>query len=133
MQACMSGQAGVAVAISTVQVISAIASLNAPTSGDLPADDGSAEARAAMFFFGVSTIFLILTILAQAYLIQMPAYKLAVAPSEHDKSNADESTSTSPLTAGTVHLKGNVWRVLKLNATFEFAASYVFLVTLVSF
>ena len=133
MQAVMSGQAAVGVVVSGVQVISAWASIHAAGgAGLLQADEVEAETQAAFIFFSLSTVFLIVTILSHAWLVQLPVYKNVVAPFERAKARHSREISTTSSIASIVEDKERVWRLIKTNAIYEFAVAYVFVVTLVS-
>lgn len=194
MQAVMGGQAAAAVAVSTVQVLSAGASLHAlpppppgghPVPGS-PADgtgndgeggvdflvrvvraaaegvqtwvesDGKAEEKSARTFFFLSTVFLLLCAVANAWLTRMPEYKAVVAPVEdlgsgwaHGRrlSMSGDLAEQNPLfSPSSRDLDGGgavserimkkegrkrIWSVAKRNLIYEVAVAYVFVVTLV--
>lgn len=179
-----------AVAVSTVQVLSAGASLHAlpppppgghPIPGS-PADgtgsdgedgvdllvravraaaegvqtwaesDGKAEEKSARTFFFLSTVFLLLCAVANAWLTRMPEYKAVVAPVDelgsgwaHGRRLSTDLTEQNPLFSPSSRDGGGVvgerimrkegwkriWSVAKRNAIYEVAVAYVFVVTLV--
>ncbi|KAG9317629.1 nucleoside transporter-domain-containing protein [Chiua virens] len=136
LQIVLSGQAAVAVAVSAVQVISAIISLwgSSPESPRSISDD-QAEALAARIFFAVSTIFLVVTFTAYAWLNRQPFYQSIVGTLErhHETGHANELTglvtgadSNSPKAAA----DSRVFYVLKRNLIFFFSVAYTFCVTL---
>ncbi|KAL5508572.1 hypothetical protein ACEPAH_6191 [Sanghuangporus vaninii] len=130
MQAVMAGQAFVGVVVSAVQLLSAIASVRASASAraaNVEYDEGAAEARAAALSFGLSTLFLCVTIGTQLWLVGMPEYKAVMRPTEHAKRD-DQSTHNEILQE-----KGRILRVAKANYEFEIAVCYVFAVTLAVF
>jgi solute carrier family 29 (equilibrative nucleoside transporter), member 1/2/3 len=135
VQAMMSGQAAVAVIVSSVQVLSAFTS----TFGEnrVPSLQGQqAEEKAALAFFGLSTIFLVFTIFVQRRLSSLPAYKTLVGSLEVDQpvitslSDSHEGMILQPRSKLLQDIQ-NVLRVAKVNVIFEFAVAYVFIVTLV--
>ncbi|KAK7015524.1 hypothetical protein VNI00_019105 [Paramarasmius palmivorus] len=143
VQAMLSGQAAVAVAVSTVQVLSATASVHGE---DRPVDgltrDKNPEERAAFIFFGLSTIFLLVTVGAQWWLTRMPQYH-AVAGSLEAAHKPGRSSGTDDETRGLVSggrsdhetsiEKARIIRVAKTNIVYEVAVAYVFMVTLAVF
>jgi equilibrative nucleoside transporter 1/2/3 len=143
VQAIMAGQGAVGVVVSGVQMLSATASVWGTTPETISAyvNDGAAEARSALIFFGLSSVFLVCTTIALGWLTAMPAYKAAIVPFEQRRKdmmlNTEEleerqglisSGRTSVVSEG----KGQILRVAKANATYEIAIAYVFIVTLVS-
>lgn len=142
VQAMMSGQAAVGVAVSAVQVISAAGSVWGKPKTFV--SDGTAEERSAYAFFSLSTVFLIASAGAFMWMTRQPVYQTVAAPLDKRNQNAtlvgdddDErggllgSQTLPPLTLGSE--KANAIRVAKVNATFEVAVAYVFIVTLVRF
>ncbi len=141
----MSGQAGVAVVVSGVQVLSALASVrgdsdieasSVPTGGH-----GEAEERSAFVFFGLSTLFLLASAGAQVWLTNMPVYKTVAGSLEaRAKTDADEidGEETQGLVSHGRHdapeleEKRKIFRIAKANVVYEVAVAYVFVVTLVS-
>ncbi|KAK7471010.1 hypothetical protein VKT23_002424 [Stygiomarasmius scandens] len=140
VQPLLSGQAAVAVMVSTVQVLSAAASVSRETSRtqDSPPDDGKAEERSAFIFFGLSTLFLLASAGAQWYLVSMPEYQRVAGCLEpgkrfgRDHGTADENRA---LVSGGRDSGENarIWEVAKMNASFEISLAYVFVVTLAVF
>lgn len=133
----MSGQAAVAVAVSGVQVLSAAASLWGLPREAISAyvSDGSAEERSAFIFFGLSTMFLIASVVTHGWLISMPVYKTIAAPLEQQsKDLRDGGERQGLVSSGPTKFsdeKGRILRIAKANITYEFAVAYVFMVTLV--
>ncbi|KAM6495656.1 Nucleoside transporter domain containing protein [Amanita muscaria] len=136
LQPILSGQAAVAVVVSSVQVLSV-----ATTTWSLPREsiatyvsDGSAEERAAFIFFACSTVFLLFCALAHSWLVRMPLYQRVAGfleeksqgKSHHLADHAEEHT-------GLVAMHGSgrdIGRILKENIIYEFAVAYVFIITL---
>ncbi|TFK43275.1 nucleoside transporter-domain-containing protein [Crucibulum laeve] len=133
VQAMMSGQAAVAVAVSGVQVLSAATSVWGKPRTYV--SDGSAEERAAFLFFTLSTLFLLISAGAHAWLVSMPIYKTVAAPLERRRKpgpgTSDEHRGL--VSGGREEIKNdttNAIRVGKANLTYEIAVAYVFMVTL---
>ncbi|THH03665.1 hypothetical protein EW145_g6110 [Phellinidium pouzarii] len=137
MQATMSGQAFVGVVVSSVQLLSAAASVRAAklaASQNEDYDEGAAETRAAALFFGLSTLFLCATLGAQAWLERMPEYIEIVRPVDQAKrSESSLLGSESDETLDIKHEKGRIMRIAKANIEYEIAVAYVFGVTLAVF
>lgn len=138
VQAMMSGQAAVAVAVSGVQVISAAASVRGKTR--VYASDGSAEERSAFIFFSLSTLFLIASAVAHSWMIKTPVYQQVAASLERGRKKtvgeiglADERESlvTGSANVSPAEDRANAFRVGRANITYEVAVAYVFIVTLV--
>lgn len=151
MQSVMSGQAAVGVIISGVQVLSTASSMRG--AGDKAeqsstAKDGDAAAQSAFVFFGLSTLFLLATTAAHAWLVRMPEYRAIIKPPGEQHHRERRLSFGSPVRRFSVNLpepaspdlrrglvtgteKGRIMRVAKANAVFEFAVAYVFIITLV--
>jgi len=142
IQAVISGQAAVGVVVSAIQLLSAAASIGAPSSpASITRSDNEedAEVKSAFVFFGISTVYMLCSMGAYRWMKRTPTYKALVGPLEQQRkvsrrlSIASESqalvsgVSSSPSKDG----QGRIWRVAKSNATFNFALAYVFIVTLV--
>ncbi|KAJ7087195.1 nucleoside transporter-domain-containing protein [Mycena belliarum] len=135
VQALMSGQAGVAVAVSGVQVFSALASVWGHSREANYVSDGEPEEKSALIFFSLSTIFLIVSAAAHAWLVTMPAYKTVAGSLGNAKIGEDGSSDElrGLVSNGRSELsteKGQIMRIAKANVVFEIAVAYVFLVTL---
>ncbi|TFY78215.1 hypothetical protein EWM64_g5798 [Hericium alpestre] len=134
MQAVMSGQAAVAIVVSSVQVVSAATSLHA--SGELGiANDGLAEEKSAWAFFGLSTIFLVVCAGANVLLTRTPEYQAIVAPLDQSWTRRLSGEFNEPLVSQEVpatlaDTKSQILRIARKNALYEFAVAYVFVVTL---
>jgi equilibrative nucleoside transporter 1/2/3 len=133
MQALMSGQAAVGVAVSAVQLLSAYGSVR----GALPSpsadgtvvvesaeDDGSAAASARAFF-ALSTVFLLATVGAHAWLVRLPAYASLTDTSRGVREDPDEHVVSSK------DQRSQIMRVARANWVYEVAVALVFTVTLV--
>lgn len=140
MQSVMTGQAAVGVVVSGVQVLSAAASTRRTASARaIPASEP--EEQSAFIFFGLSTIFLVVTIGVHAWLVSLPAYKAVVRqtiftvdnanPNDHEEGDEAGSLLESESPARKSGAKDFMWRLAKTNAEFNFAVAYVFIVTLV--
>ncbi|KDR83463.1 hypothetical protein GALMADRAFT_55065 [Galerina marginata CBS 339.88] len=136
MQATMSGQAAVAVAVSGVQVISAVASVHGKPRTYI--SDGSAEERSAFFFFSLSTLFLLFSAAAHAWMVRMPVYQHVAGSLEREQKKVSNEIGHEDERRGLVSGdaialssdKANAIRVAKLNISYEIAVAYVFVVTL---
>ncbi|KAI0363552.1 hypothetical protein BV20DRAFT_1047586 [Pilatotrama ljubarskyi] len=139
MQAVMSGQAAVAVAISGVQVLSAAASVH----GTSPSDGVSItepEEQSAFIFFGLSTIFLVICVAVHTWLVSLPAYKSVVSRARlrhrtQEESGLLEESANDPDSQAyrKADEKHHVVRIAKTNTVFNVAVAYVFVVTLAVF
>ena len=140
LQTVLAGQAAVGVAVSAVQLLSSVISLSgsSPNSGTtvvIEGADGEAEAMAARIFFGVSTVFLGVTLVAYAWLAREPFYKSVTDVLEQHRQVASPEELTGLVTNDSRSSTGNnsnVVRVCKQNWMFMFSIMYVFMVTLVS-
>jgi equilibrative nucleoside transporter 1/2/3 len=136
MQAVMAGQAVIAVAVSGVQVVSAIASTWGKARSS--ASDSSPEEGSAFFFFTLSTLFVFASVIAHNWLINSSTYKAVAAPLEqHAIKLLPSSMDSSPeslLPRGKSEA-GDDWRqavrIAKANITYEIAVAYIFVITLV--
>ncbi|KAG6328807.1 hypothetical protein ID866_10281 [Astraeus odoratus] len=148
MQATMSGQAAVAVAVSIVELISTSVSVWRASSGSLVAfavdssvREGRTEELAARMFFGISVVFMAFIFAAYVWLIKQPLYEARVGLLEldHRKPYADNAEECRPLLSDSATSSpmssspSDVWRVFKANFIFLFSAAYVFAVTLTIF
>ncbi len=139
LQAMMSGQAAVGVAVSGVQVLSSAAS----TRGTSPSSSSvasSPEEGSAFAFFGLSTLFLVFSAAAQSWLVKLPAYTSLMDRIKHintvshggEDPNESSGLILSPQTQVFVSDKREqIIRVTKANITYNIAVAYVFAVTLV--
>ncbi|KAF7331780.1 Nucleoside transporter [Mycena kentingensis (nom. inval.)] len=131
VQALMSGQAGVAVAVSGVQVFTAAASTWSRPKEEVLTARGSDEPEesSAFVFFTLSTVFLVVAAAAQGWLVTMPAYKTIAASLERQKRSTAGETS-GLVSTGRSDGKAQIIRVAKANALLEFAVAYIFIITL---
>ena len=141
VQTVMSGQGAIGVIVSSIQVLSATASVWG-TSPDTPsalAEDGAAEARSAFAFLGLSSIFLVGVTAAFAWLTVQPAYKAAIDPFEHRQRRVRSTSASMSEREGLIsggqtvasETKGQIMRVARANITYEIAVAYTLIVTLV--
>lgn len=139
MQAVMSGQAAVGVAVSAVQVISAATSVHGVPSPQ-QAVGWKPEERSALAFFALSTVFLVFSAGAHAYLIRLPSYKAVVGQFSHIRQAArsdahdleeDSSLISSSPRINAAEKREQILRVSKSNIIYNLGVAYVFVVTLV--
>ncbi|KAJ3520310.1 hypothetical protein NM688_g9182 [Phlebia brevispora] len=144
IQAIMSGQAAIGVAVSAVEVLSSMASIRAaPTPEAIAASQP--EARAAFIFFGLSTIFLVLSIGAHIWLTKLPAYMAIMEqyshtkdiPHSHSRHPSLSDEPQTPVAESQSHVPGEkkhqLIRVAKSNLIYNLAVAYVFIITLAVF
>lgn len=151
IQACFAGQGVVGVAVSAVQFLGAFFS-DADSS---PSGGGETKGGPSAVFFGLSTIFVLLSLVAHSALLRTPEYTDVVqrweagkallteesgrtgysdmGDSEQDErqailSHADDLGIEVPQVKGQV----SIWEVAKLNQGYNFAVWLCFTVTLVS-
>ncbi|TRM68483.1 nucleoside transporter-domain-containing protein [Schizophyllum amplum] len=132
VQALMSGQAAVAVAISIVQVISAAGSVWTHDDS-LLLSDGTAEARSAFVFFTLSALYLLVVAGAHAWMVAQPVYRsVASALEPHRKADGTPDERHALVSAGPTEgsASAQIWRVARSNVLYEIAVAYVFVVTL---
>jgi len=143
MQSMMSGQAAIAVVVSSVQVISSAVSVWGTTPLALAISDtdsdGKAEEKSARIFFGISALYMIATLLAYRWLASLPVYTTTMGALE-DKLKAraisDEVDERQPLLSAAPPgaVEGNqIFRVFQTNFIYNFSVGFVFTITLVCF
>jgi len=141
VQAMIAGQAAVAVAVSSVQLASAIGSTwnESPEAIVALLASGKAEERSAFIFFALSTLFLLACVVMQKWMMALPEYqvilgRLSKTVSEEDLSEEHERTAlvSGGRSVADQMERDQVLRVAKANWIYEVAIAYVFLVTLVS-
>ncbi|CDO74637.1 hypothetical protein BN946_scf184325.g24 [Trametes cinnabarina] len=141
MQAVMSGQAAVAVAISGVQVMSAAASVRGSGLGVTVATS-KPEEQSAFIFFSLSTVFLVICAVVHTWLIRLPAYKAVTSRVplqdqlglQEDSALLEEPSQPSEnYTYRKADEKHHVIKIAKTNVLFNIAVAYVFVVTLAVF
>ncbi|KAJ6538997.1 nucleoside transporter-domain-containing protein [Mycena capillaripes] len=135
VQALMAGQAAVAVAVSGVQLFSAMASVWGQSSETISAyvSNGEPEERSALIFFSLSTVFLIVSAAAHGWLVTMPAYKTIAGSMEHQKVAGSSEELRGLVSTGrneSSDEKGQILRLAKANVVYEVAVCYLFVVTL---
>lgn len=113
--AVMSGQGAIAVIVSAVQFVLAVASSGRDT-------DGSHSTLAAVGLWGLGALGSLGCLYALRVLVVHPAYASVLAPLAHRR---QEGTASG--TKG----KQVMWRVFRKNTRIEFAVAFVFIVTLV--
>jgi len=141
IQSMLSGQAIVAVILSSVQLISAIGSVHA---SKVAPTDGVAETKSARLFFGISASFLFVCGAAYAWMTRLPSFQAVVPPQNNEpwtrrrlSISADLSPVIDRSDADSVPDSKIMWDrifiVARRNALYEIAVAYVFMITLVSF
>ena len=135
IQSMMSGQAIVAVILSSVQLISAATSLRASKVRPV---DGAAETKSARLFFGISASFLVVCGAANVWMTRLPSYR-AVVPADEPRPRRRLSVSAEFLSlapSGSETDSKATWdhilRIARANIIYELAVAYVFIITLVS-
>lgn len=142
IQAVMSGQAVIAIAVSGVEVLSTMASLHGTPSPEALANS-EPEEKSAFIFFSLSTLFLIGAAAAHVWLTRLPAYKAIMEQFSHTADSHRRSSSLTeyeaeahtPLVDGRAHIiekRQQLLRVAKSNVIYNVAVACVFVVTLVS-
>src|SRR6266404_1308470 len=89
IQSMMSGQAIIAVILSSVQLLSAVTSLRASEAGPT---DGVAETTSARLFFCISASFLLVCGVANVWMTRLPSYR-AVVPADEPRARRSLSIS----------------------------------------
>jgi hypothetical protein len=142
MQAVVSGQAAIGVAVSAIQLLSALASVKSPASEAARTEERGAEARSAFAFFSLSTVFYILSAGAYAWLTKTPEYRaikdghgtrrISLSMSQSFTAD-DEGTGLVSEQAGDMahNPVARTIGMMKTNLAFNFAVAWVFVVTLV--
>lgn len=137
LQAMMSGQAAVGVAVSGVQVISSAISSRRSHPSEVSLAS-SPEESSAFVFFGLATLFLLGSAVVETWLIKLPAYTSVMGQFEHINAvvngaeNSDENSGLiSTNQSFTQSKKDQITRVAKANMKYNVAVAYVFIVTLV--
>ena len=134
MQAMMSGQAAIAVGMSTVQVISILASesFSDAEHSKKTSHDRTVEERSACAFFALSACFLAASAFAHRTLTRMHEYRILVAPMESETMRERQALPMF----GQETVKDQIHQILsvaKANIIYEIAVAYVAVVTLVGF
>lgn len=141
MQAVSSGQAAVGVAVSGIQLLSALASVKT-SPGAAVMLESNAETRSAFVFFSLSTIFFASSAGAYVWLIKTPEYRKIKEEHMTGGTSVSMSRSFSADDEGTGLVSGrsrdatptpmaSTLAMIKTNLPFNFAVMWVFVVTLV--
>ena len=129
IQAVMTGQAAIAIAVSGVEVLSAAGSISTSTESDMVITSNPEE-KSAFAFFALSTVFLVFSAGAQILLTRLPLYKTLMQQFHTTTEHA--LASSQEITHHVESKKHHLLRVGKVNVIYNFAVAYVFIVTLVS-
>lgn len=131
----MSGQAAIGVLVSVIQVISSVAGVKSGARSSQEEDE--APVRAAFLFLSISTLFLALALMLHGWLVTIPAYQVVVVSFEVASNDEErEGLVTGDPTTGRSAKgteKHQILNVAKLNASYNIAVTYTFLVTLAVF
>ena len=125
--AVMSGQGGIAVLVSLVQVILAVISSLHSTNSDVRAEHGSQTRLAGVGIWALGAVGTMVCLSAHQYLVRHPDYSSILRPFYARLDTAEETIGRSMNIQSSVTVK-----VLKKNWQLEFAVAWVFVVTLVS-
>lgn len=142
MQALVSGQAAIGVAVSAIQLLGALASVNTSAPGAAVADEKTAEARSAFVFFALSTAFYIFSAGAYAWLMRRPEYQEMKAGRRPRRISLSLSQNFAVDGEGTGLVSGRpkdtapspfarTVAMIKTNLAYNFTVAWVFAVTLV--
>jgi len=142
MQAVVSGQGAVGVAVSAIQLLSALASVRASPAGLTIMEERAAEARSAFVFFALSTAFFIFSAGAYLWLTKTPEYREITGDNKTRRVSISLSQSFTSDVEGAGLVSGRSRDVLlspvarsiamiRTNLPFNFTAAWVFAVTLV--
>lgn len=143
MQAVVSGQAAIGVAVSSIQLLSAIASVHTSV-GATVMKETAAEARSAFIFFALSTIFYVFSAGAYAWLMKTPEYqemkdtrrtrRISLSMSQSFTADDEGAGLVSGRSRDRDAASGPATRMIamiKTNLPFNFTVAWVFVVTLV--
>ena len=142
MQAVVSGQGAVGVAVSAIQLLSALASVKASPAGLTIMEERAAEARSAFVFFALSTIFFIFSAGAYLWLTKTPEYREIIGDNKTRRVSISLSQSLTSDAEGAGLVSGRsrdappspvarTIAMIRTNLPFNFTAAWVFAVTLV--
>lgn len=142
LQAVVSGQAAVGVAVSAIQLLSALASVKASAAGTAVMEERGAETRSAFMFFTLSTVFYIFSAGAYAWLVKTPEYREINAGHRTRRVSISLSQSFTADDEGAGLVSGQsrdatsspvvrTIEMIKTNLPFNFTVAWVFIVTLV--
>lgn len=142
LAAMFTGQAMVGVCVSAVQYISAATSLRSPP----PHSESEEPEQLSIFafvFFGLASVCMILSAAIHSYLRRLPLYHAVVDSFKHLNETAVEgeaghgnATEDEPFLAHSTELEVpasiRIARIARVNALYNFAIAWVFIVTLAS-
>ena len=142
MQAIISGQAAVGVAVSAIQLLTAFASVKTSPTGATIMEEKAAETRSAFVFFALSTVFYVFSAGAYAWLIKTPEYRdvkgsnrtrrVSISLSSSFTADGEETGLVSgrsrDVTSSPI---ARTLAMVKTNLPFNFTVAWVFTVTLV--
>ena len=142
MQAVVSGQAAIGVAVSAIQLLSALASVNTSGAAATMIEEKGAEARSAFVFFALSTVFYIFSAGAYAWLMRTPEYQEVRGDPRSRRISFSMSQSFSVDDEGAGLVSGRLKEatpspfartiaMIKTNLAFNFTVAWVYVVTLV--
>jgi hypothetical protein len=142
MQAVVSGQAAVGVAVSAIQLLSAIASVKASASETAAMEERGAETRSAFVFFALSTVFYVFSAGAYAWLMKTPEYqeikgnhgtrRTSISMSQGFAAGDERASLVSGRSkVATSSPAARAIAMIKTNLPFNFTVAWVFTVTLV--
>ncbi|KAI6105461.1 nucleoside transporter-domain-containing protein [Pisolithus sp. B1] len=144
----VSGQAAIAVIVSTVELISSSLSVwgaspevIATFIAEDGVGDGKTEESAARIFFGISVLFMASTFAASVWLTKQPLYQSTVGILDHqpkapEVAEDDEERHgfvTSRQSISSYGPSSDLWQVFKANFSFMLSTSYTFIATLAIF
>lgn len=150
MQACFAGQAAVGVVVSALQFLGAFFSSVADSK---PEGETGAQVGPAAAFFALSTVFVLLSLIAHSLLLRTPEYTDVVSqweagnvllveePDRPDYSDEEEAgqeehrSILSPVDDFGVEVpqvknRVSIWEVAKINKSYNLAVGFCFAVTL---
>jgi len=141
MQAVVSGQAAIGVAVSAIQLLSALASVHTSVAGATIMEEKAAEARSAFVFFALSTVFYVFSAGAYAWLMKTPEYREIKGSHKSRRISLSMSQSFTVDDEGAGLVSGRprdaasspfarTIAMIKTNLAFNFAVAWVFVVTL---
>lgn len=142
MQAVVSGQAAVGVAVSAIQLLSALATVKTSPAGTTIMEETAAETRSAFVFFALSTVFYVFSAGAYAWLMKTPEYQEMKGSSRARRISLSLSQSLTADGEGAGLVSGRsrdatpspiarTIAMVRTNLAFNFTVAWVFLVTLV--
>jgi len=141
MQAVVSGQAAVGVAVSAIQLLGALASVKASPAGAVVMEEKTPETRSAFVFFSLSTVFYVFSAGAYAWLMRTPEYRVIKGGHRTRRISLSMSQSFTADDEGAGLVSGRsrdetpspvarTIAMIKTNLAFNFTVAWVFAVTL---